>query len=72
MSTLLERPDRKPRRGKPEKQADRPGSSLTATTEGAKLTAEGHVAYLVDMAKAEALDLMGETKKSLEFVEGHL
>ena len=30
------------------------------------------VAYLVDMAKAEALDLMGETKKSLEFVEGHL
>ncbi len=30
------------------------------------------VAYLVDMAKAEALDIMGETKKAQEFVERHL
>ena len=30
------------------------------------------LAYLVDMTKAEDLYLMGENKKSLEFVERHL
>ena len=28
-----------------------------------------HVAYLVDMAKAEALDLLGETRQAFELVD---
>ena len=34
--------------------------------------ASEQTAYLVDMAKAEALSLMGETKKGLEFAERHI
>jgi hypothetical protein len=34
--------------------------------------AAGEVAYLVDMAKAEALDYMGENRAAVEVVEHHL
>ena len=34
--------------------------------------ANAEVDYLVDMAKAEALSLMGETKKGLEFADRHI
>ena len=36
-----------------------------------KVTAE-RVSYLVDMAKAEALDAMGEHQAAIELVEKHL
>lgn len=38
-------------------------------TENAQVDARGQVAYLVDMAKADALELLGETRQSFELVD---
>jgi hypothetical protein len=35
-------------------------------------TFTGRVSYLVDMAKAEALDSMGENRAAVELIERHL
>ena len=32
----------------------------------------GQVAYIVDMAKADALDLLGETRQAFELVDRHV
>ena len=34
--------------------------------------AKGQVAYVVDMAKADALDLLGETRQAFELVDRHV
>jgi len=34
--------------------------------------AKEQVAYMVDMAKADALDLLGETRQAFEFVDRHV
>ena len=35
-------------------------------------TVTGRVSYLVDMAKAEALDAIGENRAAVELIERHL
>ena len=35
-------------------------------------TVAGQVSYLVDMAKAEALDALGENRAAVELIERHL
>jgi hypothetical protein len=35
-------------------------------------TVSGRVSYLVDMAKAEALDALGENRAAVELIERHL
>ena len=49
---------------KPEAQLIIDPANLAGNING---PAKAEAAYLVDMAKAEALSLMGETKKGLEF-----
>ncbi len=52
---------------KPEDMID-----LEALQQGAGKAAVQQIAYLVDMAKAEALDAMGEDREALELVERYL
>ena len=35
-------------------------------------TVTGRVSYLVDMAKAEALDALGENRAAVELIERHI
>jgi hypothetical protein len=53
--------------GKPEDTID-----MEAFRHGAGNAAVQQTSYLVDMAKAEALDAMGETQASLELAEQYL
>ena len=45
---------------------------LAGLMESAQEAAKEQVAYLVDMAKAEALDLLGETRQVLELVDRYV
>jgi hypothetical protein len=45
---------------------------LEAAREGAATNAESHASVLVDMARAEAHEMMGERKQALAFMERHL
>jgi hypothetical protein len=45
---------------------------LEAVKQGAQPTAESHANLLVDMARAEACEMMGEKKQALAIVERHL
>ena len=45
---------------------------MTGLIESAQGAAKGQVAYLVDMAKADALDLLGENRRALELVDRHV
>ena len=47
----------------------RPGSEQSRDF---KRGAKGRVAYMVDMAKADALDLLGETRQAFELVDRHV
>ena len=38
----------------------------------AEKTVAGRVSYIVDMAKAEALDALGENRAAVELIERHL
>ena len=40
--------------------------------ESAQGAAKEQAAYMVDMAKADALDLLGENRQALELVERHV
>ena len=40
--------------------------------ESAQSPAKWQVAYLVDMAKADALDLLGENRQALELMDRHV
>ena len=40
--------------------------------EDVQLAAQTQVAYKVDMAKADALDLLGETRHAFDLVDGHV
>ena len=51
---------------------DRPSPltiDLTGLIEHAGRPAKGQVAFMVDMAKADALDLLGETRQAFELVD---
>ena len=45
---------------------------LAGLNDNVQVAAEGQVAYLVDMAKADALDLLGETGQALDLVDRHI
>ena len=45
---------------------------LVGLTESVEETAKVQVAYMVDMAKADALDLLGESRQALELVDRHV
>ena len=45
---------------------------LAGLTEQTRNTAICQVAYLADVAEANAPDLLGETRQAFEFVDGHL
>ena len=45
---------------------------LAGLIENVQGAAREQVAYMVDMAKADALDLLGETRQSFEFVDRHV
>jgi len=45
---------------------------LAGLTENAQLAAGAQIAYMVDMAKSDALDLLGETRQALELVDRHV
>ncbi len=45
---------------------------LTGLIEHAGRPAKGQVAYMVDVAKADALDLLGETRQAFELVDHHV
>ena len=44
---------------------------LAGLIENVQVAAQAQVAYLVDMAKAEALDLLGETRQAFKLVDRH-
>ena len=43
----------------------------TGLVEAVREAVSDQVAYMVDMAKAEALDMLGETRLALELVDRH-
>ena len=45
---------------------------LAALIENVQRPARAQDAYMVNMAKAEALDLLGETRQALELVDRHV
>ena len=45
---------------------------LAGLIESAQGAARAQVAYMEDMAKAEALDLLGETRQALELVDRYV
>ena len=45
---------------------------LVGLIENVQGAAKGQVAYLVDMAKADALDVLGETHQAFELVDRHV
>ena len=45
---------------------------LVGLIENVQGTAKAQVAYLVDMAKADALDLLGESRQALELLDRHV
>ena len=45
---------------------------LAGLIENVQGAAREQVAYLVDMAKADALDLLGETRQAFELVDRHV
>ena len=45
---------------------------LARLSENIQAAAKGQVAYMVDMAKADALDLLGETRRAFELVDRHV
>lgn len=45
---------------------------IAGLIESAQELAKEPVAYLVDMAKADALDLLGETRLALKLVDRHI
>ena len=45
---------------------------LAGLVENVQGVAENQVAYMVDMAKADALDLLGETRQAFEMVDRHV
>ena len=46
--------------------------NMTELIENVQAAAKEQVAYLVDMAKADALDLLGETRQALDLVDRHI
>ena len=44
----------------------------TGLVEAVRQAVVDQVAYLVDMAKAEALDILGETRQAVELVDRHV
>ena len=49
-----------------------PTIDLAGLIESVQGVAREQVAYMVDMVKADALDLLGETRQSFELVERHV
>ena len=45
---------------------------LAGLVEAVQRVAKEQVANLVDMAKADALDILGETRQALELVDRHV
>ena len=45
---------------------------LAGLIESVQGVARDQVAYMVDMAKADALDLLGETRQAFELVDCHV
>ena len=45
---------------------------LAGLIENIQAAARKQVAYMVDMAKADALDLLGETRQALDLVDRHV
>ena len=45
---------------------------MAALIESVQGSAKEQVAYLVDMAKADALDVLGETRQALDLMERHV
>ncbi len=45
---------------------------LARLIENVQSAARAQVAYMVDMAKADALDLLGETRQAFELVDRHV
>ncbi len=45
---------------------------LVALVDNVQGAAREQVTYLVDMAKADALDILGETRQALELVDRHV
>ena len=45
---------------------------LAGLVENVQGAAREHIAYMVDMAKADALELLGETRGALELVDRHV
>ena len=54
------------------RQASRLKIDLATVVEKVVGAAKGQVAYLVDMAKADALDLIGETRQAFELADRHV
>lgn len=49
-----------------------PTIDLAGLVENVQGATKGQAAYLVDMAKADALDLLGETRRAWELVDCHV
>ena len=45
---------------------------LAGLIESVQVATKDQVSYLVDMAKADALEILGETRQSLELVDRHV
>ena len=45
---------------------------LPGLTENVQVSGREQVAYMVDMAKADALDLLGESRQAFELVDRHV
>ena len=45
---------------------------LEGRSENVQVAVKEQVAYMVDMAKADALDLLGETRQAFELVDRHV
>ena len=53
-------------------QPSRPTINLAGLIESVQRTTREQIAYMVDMAKADALDVLGESRQALELVGRHV
>ena len=68
----LERLERLVVKAKDKQEASPLTIDLEELIENTKVAAEEQAAYFVDMAKADALDLLGETRQALELMDRHV
>ena len=72
LADSIERVEKLLRETRDEHRRSRLTIDMTELIESVQIAAKDQVSYLVDMAKADALEVLGETRQALELVDRHV